>query len=439
MADRIRPFRALRYDFDKVESARVVAPPYDVIDPAYAESLHERDPHNVVRLVLGKGATTDSGSHNRYTRARDLMAQWRQNGVLVREDRPALFAYDQTFEIAGSTFTRRGLVCAVRLEDFATGRILPHEITLSGPKQDRMRLLEATRCILSPIFAIYPDPDGRIVRLVRETAAEEPLIQVTDDGGVHNVLRRIRDEAAVRALAEAIEPVTLLIADGHHRYETALEYHQRHRTSAADDVKPHAYTMITLVSMADSGLVVLPTHRVVAGLAAFDPPDFAGRLAQCFRVREIDDDTPDLSRLAEAVAARSTQPTYGIYMGRRHKCLLATLADDRAARERARVNGRSVAWNTLDVSVLHNLILEDMLDIHVDGLSKDARISYEHEPEVARAKVDGGHAEVAFILNPTPVDAVRTIAEAGERMPPKSTFFYPKLLTGLVFFPHDGW
>jgi len=438
MTDRIRAFRALEYNPDAVELARVVAPPYDVIDDATSRRLYQRDPHNVIRLVLGEESPTDSDADNRYTRARDLMAGWLASGVLMRKEHPALFIYRQTFANGDSRYTRKGLMCAVKLEEFSTGRILPHEITLSGPKQDRMKLLEATRCSLSPVFAIYADPEGTIAQVLDEVPTAGQVSEVTDDGGVVHTFEPVCDQAAIRALSAALEWVPLLIADGHHRYETALGYHRLHTTGNHDDA-PHAYVMMTLVSMADSGLRILPTHRVVGGLVAFDADDFARRLAQVFEVIEAADETPDLSRLAEAVGRDPARPTFGVYLGRRKKCLVARLLDDEPARDRARTNGRSIAWNMQDTSVLHGLILEDMMGITVDGLSKDPRLSYMRDAAVVRRQVDNDVAQAGFILNPTPIEAVRAIAAAGERMPPKSTYFYPKLLTGLAFFPHDQW
>jgi uncharacterized protein (DUF1015 family) len=402
----VRPLHALHYALDRVGGLPpVVAPPYDVIDAELRARLAARSPYNVVEIDLPEA----DGDLDVYAHAAALFSDWKRQDILVRDPEPALWALAQDYTGPdGNAYTRKGFFARVRVEDYGPGRIRPHERTHPGPKEDRLRLTRATRANLSPIFSLYDDPAGAAWRALSPHTETVPWGQVTDDDGTLH--------------ADALAQTELLIADGHHRYETARVY--------ADEIGGeggHRYVMMCLVALQDPGLTVFPTHRLLTEL----PDD--KRIA----LREA------LTRDWEMteVAAEDLQPTAASdgrirvgYLDAHHRRpLLLTLKDPAIAD--AALPGMPEPYRRLDTAVLEALILEQALGMTEDDISHLRGLDYARDTEQARARVEAGEAEAAFFMSPTPVEHVRDVAAAGVNMPPKSTYFFPKVLTGELFNP----
>ena len=286
----IRAFRGVRYDLGRVGAlSDVIAPPYDVIDPALQQTLYDRSPYNVIRLILNKEAATDSATDNRYSRAADTLRTWLADDVLRLDSNRSLYVYHQDFEVEGQTYTRRGFLARVRLEPFGTGRIYPHEETLAGPKADRLKLFHATNMNLSPVFGLYPDADDAVMRELDALTSRTLPLQATDHLGVVSKLWPISDQHIVSAVTGLLGPKPVFIADGHHRYETGLHYLQEKRESgeARDDEAPANFILMMLVSMSDPGLIILPTHRLVSGLPSLRAEQLAELLQPYFTVEKV--------------------------------------------------------------------------------------------------------------------------------------------------------
>jgi uncharacterized protein (DUF1015 family) len=419
MAD-LRPFRALRYDTAVAgDASRLIAPPYDIVSAAERAELYTRSEFNAARIDYGEG-------ENRYERARTDIAAWLKLGVLRREAEPRLYTYDQEFELAGERKRRRAVFGALRLEEWEKGIVLPHEMTGAAPKADRLRLLEATRVHLSPVFALHR-PEG--VPLLADSDLGAPLLDAVLPGERHT-LRAVAEKAAA-AFARGLAGAKLYIADGHHRYETALIYRAERRAAAAgwNGEEPENFILAAIVSSADSGLSVLPTHRLVRL-----PARRAGlrRLLAAFALEDagVANDA-NLSRLLRQLAeAGKRGPVFGaagLEPGRLH--LLAPRDVELTV---SRLKDVPAALARLDVTILQRAILPAL------GFEDSpANIDYTDDASQAAAAVAAGDWDVAFILNPTPVEQVFAVADAGERMPRKSTYFYPKLATGIVMLPLD--
>ncbi|MCW2997569.1 MAG: hypothetical protein JWN65_1118 [Solirubrobacterales bacterium] len=418
----IQPLRALHYDLERVTSlADVIAPPYDVVDPGQRAALLRRSPHNVVALDLPEPTAAEP---DRYAHAAGLLQQWTSDGILVRDDVPALWALEQEFTGPdGATRTRRGFFARVRVTDYGPGQIRPHERTHPGPKADRLSLTQATRANLSPIFSLFDDPRQRVAGLLQDTFADAPFGEATDDEGTHNRVWRTTDPEVIAGVQAALAQTELLIADGHHRYETARAY--------ADEIGgegDHRYVLMQLVAMQDEGLVVHPTHRLVSGLAG----DSARQEALAAALREHFDITE--------IAHADLRPEPGggpLQLGyidshfkRAFRCELKTQAIADAA-----LPGMPDAYRTLDTAVLEALILKGPLGLTEDDISHLNGLGYARTDDEALARVLDGTYDCAFFLRPSPVDQVRAVAATGVNMPPKSTFFYPKVPTGLLLSP----
>ena len=423
----LRPFRALRYDTARVQIDDVVAPPYDVISDAQRDALYARHPHNVVRLILNRDS-------DRYTSAARSIGEWIETGILRRDDAAALWLYTQNFPYGEQRFERTGVIGAVRLEPFSSGHIRPHERTLSGPKADRMRLLEACRTNLSPIFGLYADRREALAGALDAARTRAPLVDLTDDQHVRHRLWQLSDSTVVDSLATTLAGETIYIADGHHRYETALAYRDQLRTRGAlepDD--PANFIMMYLCSMDDPGLLVLPTHRLLRELSAFDATVFVAALRRDFRVRELPNSPAGRSELQAGLASNSTLPRFGVVIrGARtlHEISLSDFeAIDPVAPELPPVVRR------LDVTILDRLILRGLLGLDADGAARAGQLQYSHDAMETFARIERGDYQVAFILGPPKLAEVQAVCLSGETMPQKSTYFYPKLLSGLLFNP----
>jgi len=418
----IRPFRALRYDPGKVAMADVVAPPYDVISEAQQQELYDGSPYNVVRLILGR-------EDNRYEEARRHLELWQREKVLLRDEAAAIFFLEQIFHGPdGERHHRRGFIGLCRVEEFKAGSVLPHERTLSKPKEDRFRLMQTTRTNLSQVFGVYADPGNHMENLLAEGFSGEPGLTVVFED-VENRLWSKTDPGLIEAVARAMRSQTLLIADGHHRYETALAYRDLMRMKQDDrsGSKPYDFTMMFCSSMDDRGLAVFPTHRIVHGLPELDVAHLLTQLKQHFEVTPVD----SLSGLTGKLSAAGNY-SYGL-ISSEGKWLLR-LKDVGALR--SLIGGDvPVEVRELDVSLLHSYMFEQVLGISRDAQERKENLDYARRAEEAEASVLSGRAQMAFLMNATKLGQIRRVAKAGHTMPQKSTFFYPKLLSGLLFHP----
>ncbi len=416
MAD-VQPLRALHYDPAVVGPlADVVAPPYDVIDAGQRAALIARSPFNVVAIDLPEGEP------DRYAAARELFESWQLQGALVRDGAPALWAHMQDYTGPdGVTRTRRGFFCRVRIEDYGPGRVRPHERTHPGPKEDRLRLTRATRANISPIFSLYSDPAEAAWKALAPSTEQPPWADITDaDGTVHR-LWRVSDPAAIAAAQAAARDAELLIADGHHRYETMHAY--------ADEIGgegEHRYILMCLVALEDPGLTVFPTHRLIGGLDETRRQALEQALQRDFDIVEV-----PVEEIAPPPGEGILQ--LGYFDGRGERALRLTLKDQAIAD--AALPDHSDAYRHLDTGVLETLLLKNALGYSDDDIAHFNGLFYARDTAEALAMVRSGDYDAAFLMRPTPVGQVRDVAAAGENMPPKSTYFYPKLLTGLLFNP----
>jgi uncharacterized protein (DUF1015 family) len=414
----VQPLETLRYDRAAVGSLEaVIAPPYDVIDEDQRAALAARSPFNVVEIDLPRANGGDP-----YRRAADTLDQWRRERVLVREPEPALWALEQRYaDPQGERRRRLGFFARVRVEDYGAGRIRPHERTHPGPKEDRLRLTRATRANLSPIFTLFPDPDGAAQAAVERAARAEPFARAGDDDGTVNTLWRVADPGSIAELQDALAGAELLIADGHHRYETARVY--------AEEVGgegPHRYVLMLLCSLADPGLTVFPTHRLLSGLDEPRQEAIRDTLLCDFEVERVGRDELE-------PPAGDGRVAFG-YMDSHHRQpYRLTLRDQEIAD--AALAGMPDAYRRLDTAVLEALVLRGALGMTDDDISHLRGLDYSRSLEEAREGVESGRCDAAFFMRATPVERVREVAAAGASMPPKSTYFYPKVPTGLVFNP----
>jgi uncharacterized protein (DUF1015 family) len=416
MAD-VQPLRALHYDLDKVGSlGDVAAPPYDVIDPEQRGRLAERSPYNVVRVDLPEG---DPGGRDMYSEAARIFAGWQEDGAVVRDDEPALWTLTQDYTGPdGRALTRHGVFGRVRVEDYGPGRIRPHERTHPGPKEDRLRLTRATEANLSPIFSLYDDPTGATGAVL---SAAEPFGELTDADGTVNRLGRVSDPAAIAAFQQALEPAELLIADGHHRYETARVY--------ADEIGgegEHRYVLMCLVALQDEGLTVFPTHRLIRDTTRQTQEALGSTLRELFTVEEIDH--------ADLRPPDGEGPLTMGYIDSFFKRGFRLTLKDQARADDA-LSDMPDAYRHLDTAVLEALVLKGPLGLSEDDISHLKGLGYSRTDDEALQLVLSGDYDAAFFLRSTPVAQVRAIAAAGVNMPPKSTYFFPKVPTGLLFNP----
>lgn len=435
---RIVPFRALRYRLDRIgDPASVMAPPYDVISPDLQYDLYRRNPHNVVRLILGRTFPADSDADNRYSRAASDFTAWQENGILERDPSPSLYLYDQIYPLEdGRLITRKGFIALTRIEDFSSGVVKPHEKTLAGPKADRLLLTRACGANFSPIFSLYSDPSCALETLGRHCREAAPEVDVTDDDGVRHRLWRVAEPEFIAKAQGLLDSKPLFIADGHHRYETALNYRNemRVRHPGFSGKELFNYVLMYFSNMDDQGMTIFPTHRVLFGLPSFDAQAFLEKLKEHFEVVVhpcIPDDAEQLAVVRQRLAELGGQRrTIGCYLGGEQFVFL-TLRDEQSMARFFDAHAPQ-ALRTLDVSILHRLVLEHLLGISVQAQEQQTNLRYIKGFGEPFELVRRGEGQVAFLLNATRMREVRDVANAGEKMPQKSTYFYPKLLSGLV-------
>ncbi len=422
----IRPFRALRYDATQVGGMdRVVAPPYDVIDDAERDRLYDTSEFNVVRLILNR-------SEDRYVAAARHLADWRQRGVLRQDAAPALYYYEETFRMpSGAAFTRRGVLSTVRIEPFSAGVIRPHEKTFARAKKDRMALLEQCQTNLSPIFGLVASAPAIFDPLRVAASTQSPCIELTDRHGFHHRVWAIADEATLAAMAERLAAETVFIADGHHRYETALEYRDALHVRGADrTTAAHNFILMYLTSMSEPGLLVLPTHRVLGSGVPIDEAALLLRLDEWFECKSFA--RADLGSLRTYLAEHPEQARFAVGLRGRDDLLALSLRDPSVLERLAA--GVTPTVRKLDVTVLDAVVLRGVLGMDCVAAEQAGDLTYTHDDGDAVAKLASGAAAV-FVMNAPRLAAVAEVCLAGEVMPQKSTYFYPKLLSGLVLHP----
>jgi uncharacterized protein (DUF1015 family) len=430
----VYPFQALRYNPNRVRLAEVVTQPYDKITPEMQERYYAASPGNLVRVILGKAEPGDGELDNVYTRAATYFSDWRRNRILVPDRQPAFYAYSQRFSpprSSGRQLERRGFIGLGKIEDYAAGVVYRHEQTLSGPKVDRLNLLRATRAHFGQIFMLYDDPAAQVDKLLFSASAP-PDVEVTDEYGVCNRVWAISAPAVLQQVRELMADKKLIIADGHHRYETALNYRNERRQQAGEIQSPEApyeHVMMTFVNLAAEGLVVLPTHRVVFGLPDFVPVPLIERSQPYFTVTPLAD-CLEPARAIELLAEKGRDRTAWIMVTSGGFFLFEARPEAETSAALAALSPRQ---RKLDVAKLHKITLESALGISEEEIRNQKHINYVRDAEEAIARVRQG-ADAAFLLNPVPIGQMREVAFAGEVMPQKSTDFYPKLLSGLAVY-----
>jgi uncharacterized protein (DUF1015 family) len=434
MAD-VQPLQGIRYNVEaSVNLAQIITPPYDVISEEAQVKYYARNPHNIIRLELGMDEPGDTSLNNRYTRAAATFAEWRVNSILQQETTPCYYLYQQIFTYNSQAYTRSSLLARVHLEPWSTRNILPHEHTLAKPKDDRLKLLRACATNFSPIMSLYDDPQGRMRSLLSSYAGTAE-VQITDEANEVHRLHPITHENDIALIQNFFAERQLYIADGHHRYETALNYREEVRAMHRKlDPKDAAnFVLMALTDIDDPGLLVLPTHRLLFGLQQDALKKLTSQhLAKYFTVYELEGAEASrdaiLGRLEQMGASQSS-----FVLNTSQKTWLLSL--NAAGKERMKESGHSGAWNELDVAVAHTLILEDILGLKTEDMIAETHIQYTRDEQKAFDSVQTGKAQASLILNATQVRQICDVAIANDRMPQKSTYFYPKLVTGLVMNP----
>lgn len=442
MAD-VAPFRALRYDQSKVSNlTNVVTPPYDVINAQQQAEYYASDPYNIIRVELNKKRQSDGPRENRYTRSAQHFANWQAQGVLKRDPAPAFYISETTYQDAeGQKRVRRGFFTLLKVEDVSERKVLPHEQTFTVHKEDRFQLTKAVQANISPIFALYPDDDNRVMGALDAAREPEPIEDFVDPMGLPQKLYRVTDGQACRRVQELMHDKVIFIADGHHRYETAINYRNYMRTQAPQ-AGPQAsfnYTMTYLCSMNDPGLTIFACHRMLPHLDGFAAEDFLRLAKPYFDVQEISiQGRPDdvRSRLTQALAqADARGNSLGLVSHDSEVGYLLTVKPE-AVKNLQNAN-LAAPLARLDVVILTSLVLEKLLGLDNAARDQEHTIEYVADMHYVLDKVRYGKARLAFLLNPTKVEQVQEIATAGLIMPRKATYFYPKVLTGLVINPLD--
>jgi uncharacterized protein (DUF1015 family) len=436
MAD-IHPFRAFRYDPQQVSVDHAVTQPYDKITPALQDRYYAASPYNLVRIILGRQEAHDNPANNVYSRAANHLNDWRRHGILKQDSLPSLYAYSQRFTPPGSTteLERHGFIGLCRIEDYSAGVVFRHEQTLAKPKADRLDLLRATRAHFGQLFMLYED-SGQVDSLLQTSTPSD--ISVTDEYKVVHRVWQVSDPAVINSIRTAMQDKKLVIADGHHRYETALNYRNERRTanssvSSQPDTSPSEFVMMTFVNMNSPALLILPTHRVVHSLSTFSDEAFRNSARAFFDIEEINSslDAPQATAMLRECGRAGTT----ILAVTPTRAFLLHHPNPNAAQV---FNGLSVRQQSLDVVQLHKVLLENVLHLSEESIRNQQNISYIRDAGEALSYVRGtARANIVFLMNPCRVTQVRDIALAGEVMPQKSTDFYPKLLSGLTIYALD--
>ncbi len=431
------PFKGVLYNPDIVPNmADVVAPPYDVISPKEQEGFYQRHPKNVIRLILGKPKATDQGQADIHLRSAEYFKEWTSENILIRDQRPAFYLTSVTFPVGDREVTRFGVIGNVRLEPFDRGIVLPHERTFSKVKSERLKLMQACHANFSPIFGLYTDGNGILAQLKTHAANQTPDMEIEDDKGLLHRLWRITAERTQAEVTGSLQDQCIYIADGHHRYETALNYRDwvRENTPDFDENHPANYVMMSLSSLNDPGMVIFPAHRLLKAVTADEQSALLEKVEQYFAVRSFS--TKDgielaLSKFDASMAAGAGQNTIGLYI--KDQTTLMTLTLREGVMKALFGDELPDALSDLDVSVLTRLLMMELMGFDQSRLDDATKIGYATTSKAAVTAVQDGEADIAFILNPTRIEQVQRVSQEGLIMPRKSTYFYPKVISGQVF------
>ncbi|MCA9039830.1 MAG: DUF1015 domain-containing protein [Planctomycetaceae bacterium] len=431
---KISPFQGWRYDLGQVgDLSDVTAPPYDVINAEGQAELYEKHPCNVVRLILNREEVGDSSVEDRYQRAAQFLKNWQRDGVLTQDQEDCFYVYHQEFDWEGTHYLRKGFLGRCGLEEFGDGQVYPHEQTLPGPKKDRLALTQHCEMNLSPIFGLFPDPEEQAQQILEEAIQGAPPFVATDEHGVIHRFWPVSDHAAVSAVQQVLMEKPIFIADGHHRYETALNYREWLKQEGKLDSENHPANNVLMmfVGMSDPGLAILPTHRLFSGLGALTQPELISLLENNFKITPQGEGEAGAQETWESIEMSGEQGVLGFGTAADGKWLLAELTDGSPMEQLAAE--QSPAWRELGVSLLHKLVLNHSLADKTAGAEPSWK--YVHLMSEVNEAMASKSCDLAVLVPPAGIEHVREIASNREKMPPKSTFFYPKLLSGLVFNP----
>jgi uncharacterized protein (DUF1015 family) len=417
----IIPFKGIVYNPQKVDASNVMAPPYDIVTPELKDELYARNPYNIVRIDFGKDHDGDNKKENRYTRALQSMNEWLQEGIFIKDREPSFYCYEATYRIHNQEKSLRGFLTAVKIEELGTGHIHPHEMTYSKPKSDRLNILRYCNANTSPIFSLYSSTERRTSSIIEDSIRKEPFLRATDGDGFTHRLWRINDPASIKTIQRELSDKEIFIADGHHRYETASAFKKEMETkrSTSSGKEPFNYVLMFLSNMEDNGLTLLPTHRLVEIDSDINVKE---TLRKYFDIQKISQEGKSEEQIRQLMFAAMHDKTHTFGMFLTNSDTYYSLS----------FNGTTVAMDlpkclqNLDVSVLHRFIFEKLLHI--------GHFEYEMDPVRAVERARKGSFEAVFFLNSTEIEEVRKVALSRERMPPKSTYFFPKLLTGMVLY-----
>jgi uncharacterized protein (DUF1015 family) len=436
----IFPFRAYRYNSALVDPAKVLTQPYDKITPAMAEKYAAASPYNLIPIEKGKSLPSDTPADNVYTRAAAALDEWIRAKVIVQDAAPSLYAYFQEYPVPGTSErrVRKGFIALGRIEDYSAGVVFRHEQTLSGPKADRLELLRHTLTHTGQLFMLYSDPAAHVDALLDAATRSKPEVEIRDEYGVVHKMWPVTDAQTIESVRREMADKKLVIADGHHRYETALAYRDERRARAGrmDPNAPYEKVMMTLFNTAGKGLTILPTHRVVANVSNFSFTGFCAALVDAFDVHSIpykgiDERPRAYARFQSDLQLGQQQRAIGAYAG---DGAFYTFVLKKEANLEVLLPGVSAAQRRLDVVLLHRLILERGLKITPDAVKSEKNLTYEREMDQAIADVDSGRAQICFLMNPVSVETVAEMAMSGEVLPQKSTDFFPKLMSGIAMY-----
>ncbi len=431
----ILPFKGLRYNPEKIKDiSKVITPPYDVISEKERDEYYELHPDNIIRLILSKDLPGDDQSNNKYSRSAEFFDTWRKEEILKEEIEPAIYIYAQEFTLSDKKYIRRGFISLVKLEDFQTGEIYPHEHTLAKPKEDRMNLMKACNANLSQVFTFFEDEGSKTSNFLLKASEGDPDTDFTDIYGVKNSLWAIKDKSVIEELILQMKNRALFIADGHHRYETALFYRDfikdTEKGQNCNEDSPADYIMMMCVSMEDPGLVILPTHRLARNVKELDPEKIKNSLNEIFDISDLGSDC-NAETLTQKLSKDAHKHKIAMYFGENDKRFyILTLRDEKLLDPI--LTGEYSEWKSIDTGILHGVIFDRVLGIQAKNISKSESVKYIQGIEDSVTKVNDGEYQIAFFLNPTKIGQIKDIATKRHKMPPKATYFYPKLMTGMV-------
>lgn len=432
----IQPFEGLRYNLAQIGSlSDVVAPPYDVIDPALQDALYEKHPNNVVRLILNKMLPTDDEQNNRYTRSARELKNWKEEGVLQKDSKPAIYVYHEIFTVGDKEYTRKGFMCGCEAVPFGEGMVFPHEITMSGPKLDRLMLTTACKTNFSQIFGLYPDEKNEVQNLLEEATLNLTPLEATDHLGVVHRMWVVDDAEVVGKVVEMMGPKPIFIADGHHRYETACNYRKQVREQGLLTTDhPANHVLMVCVAMEDPGLIVLPTHRLFRNVKSFSQEDLFALLGDSFAISTVGKGPSAAAKAWTMIEMQNNQGVMALYTGKDRKWSLIRQTEAGRAKMDEVAADRQPEWRALGVAILHRLVIDKLL-----GLEGHDKPKYVHEVAEVVENLENRADEfpLAALVSPATVAQIQELSLVRERMPAKSTYFYPKLITGFVFKPLD--